>query len=270
MRRLGFIIVTALTTLTTLAPAVSAAAAADPTNVAHRGASAHAPENTIAAFQLAGRQGADMFELDVRETKDHQLVLLHDPTLTRTTNVESVFPGRSPWRLGDFTLSEVRRLDAGSWFGSGHSGERVPTLGETLRKLKGSGMGLLLEIKDPGLYPGIERRVAAELRNNSWWLQPGRLVVQSFDWRSMRTFHLRMPRVPVGLLGTPAVSELRALSTYATQINPPYQNVTRAYVRRVHRLGMQVFTWTVNDRATWRRMNAHGVDGIITDRPGMS
>ncbi|MFI9552564.1 glycerophosphodiester phosphodiesterase [Nonomuraea endophytica] len=268
MRRLGFIIVTALTTLTTLTPAVYAAAA-DPTNVAHRGASADAPENTLAAFKLAGRQGADMFELDVRETKDHQLVLLHDPTLTRTTNVESVFPDRAPWPLSAFTLAEIRRLDAGSWFGSGHSAERVPTLGETLHTMKGRGMGLLLEIKDPDQYPGIERRVAAELRKNSWWLQPGRLVVQSFDWRSMRTFHHRMPRIPVGLLGTPAVSQLRTLSTYATQINPPYQYVTRAYVNRIHRLGMKVFTWTVNDRAEWRRLASQGVDGIITDRPGM-
>ncbi|WP_157251678.1 glycerophosphodiester phosphodiesterase [Nonomuraea typhae] len=269
MRRLGLLIVTALTTLTTLTSFTPAAEAADPTNVAHRGASADAPENTLAAFRLAARQGADMFELDVQETKDHQLVLMHDTTLARTTDAERVFPGRSPWQVGDFTLAEIRKLDAGSWFGSRHDGEPVPTLGETLREMDGTGLGLLLEIKAPQLYPGIEGRVAAELRDNAAWLRQGRLVVQSFSWRSMRTFHRRLPQVPVGLLGTPAVQDLPALAAYATQINPPYQDLTRAYVRRVHSLGMQVFTWTVDDPATWRRMASYGVDGIITNRPGM-
>jgi glycerophosphoryl diester phosphodiesterase len=237
------------------------------TGVAHRGASAYAPENTVAAFELAREQNADMFELDVQETKDHALVLMHDTTLARTTDVERVFPDRAPWRVGDFTLAEIRRLDAGSWFAPRYEGEPVPTLGEALRAMGGSGMGLLLEVKAPGLYPGIEARIARELRRSPSWLSPDRLAVQSFDWNSMRRFHRAMPEVPIGLLGTPAVAQLPRLAEFADQVNPPHTDLTPEYVRRVHAHRMEVFTWTVDDPATMRRMISQRVDGIITNRP---
>ncbi|MGN9845602.1 glycerophosphodiester phosphodiesterase [Nonomuraea sp. H19] len=263
-RRLALILAIALTALTTPS---TPATAATVLNVAHRGASAYAPENTITAFELAETQRADMFELDVQETKDHELVLMHDTTLSRTTDVERVFPGLSPWRVGDLTLAQIRKLDAGSWFGGRYDGEPVPTLGEALRKMSGSGMGLLLEVKQPGLYPGIERRIAEELRRHPGWLAPGRLVVQSFDWGSMRTFHGLLPDVPIGLLGTPSTADLPELATFADQINPPYTTLTAAYVRRVRGLGMQVLTWTVDSPAAMRRMLAYRVDGIITNKP---
>lgn len=242
-------------------------AAAAVTNVAHRGASAYAPENTLAAFRLAAEHGADMFELDVQETKDHHLVLMHDTTLTRTTDVESRFPDLAPWNVGDLTLAQIRKLDAGSWKSGAYKGEPVPTLGEALEEMQGKGLGLLLEVKSPSLYPGIEARIAAELRRHSSWLAPGRLVVQSFDWNSMRRFSRLMPEVPIGLLGTPSTGELPGLATFADQINPPYGDVTAAYVRQVHKLGMNVLTWTVDDPAVMRRMVTYQVDGIITNKP---
>lgn len=241
------------------------------TAVAHRGASAYAPENTIAAFRLARKQRADMFELDVQETKDHKLVVLHDTTLGRTTNVESVYPGKGPWKVSSFTLAQVRRLDAGSWFGKRFKGERIPTLGEALRAMNGAGIGLLLEIKSPSLYPGIERRIAAELRRNPAWLRPDprerRLAVQSFDWNSVRRFHGVLPAVPTGLLGTPKTSELKGLARFADQINPTHTTLTAAYVKRVHALGMDAFTWTVDDPAAMRRALRLGVDGVISNKP---
>ncbi|TLP57089.1 glycerophosphodiester phosphodiesterase [Microbispora triticiradicis] len=261
-RRLGLIVALVLTLLTLVVPA---AAASRPLVVAHRGASAYAPENTVAAFRLARDQGADMFELDVQETADHHLVLMHDTTLSRTTDVEKVFPGRSPWRVGDLTLAEIRGLDAGSWFSRKYAGERVPTLGETLREMRGSGLGLLLEIKEPRLYPGVEARVAEEIGRDTGWR--GRIVVQSFDWESMRRFHRLVPGVPIGLLGTPPVADLPRLAAFADQINPPYAGVTAGYVRRVHRLGMKVLTWTVDAPAAVRRLTGAGVDGVITNRP---
>ncbi|MFG1706294.1 glycerophosphodiester phosphodiesterase [Nonomuraea sp. M3C6] len=264
LRRLALTLATALTFV--IAPS-TAAAAATVTNVAHRGASAYAPENTVAAFQLAGRQRADLFELDVQETKDHELVLMHDTTLSRTTDVERVFPGLSPWNVGDLTLKQIRKLDAGSWFGGKFADERVPTLGEALRAMGGSGMGLLLEIKAPELYPGIEDRVADELRRHPGWLAPGRLAVQSFEWDSMRTFHKLLPDVPIGLLGTPSTAQLPELAKFADQINPPHTTLTAAYVRRVHHLGMQVLTWTVDDPGVMRRLLTYRVDGIITNKP---
>ncbi|MEV1239092.1 glycerophosphodiester phosphodiesterase [Nonomuraea sp. NPDC050022] len=272
--RLGAIIATSLAALATVAPTATATPssaiyfeAPQVTVVAHRGASADAPENTITAFQLADKLGADAFELDVQETKDHKLILMHDTTLSRTTDVEKVFPDRAPWRVGDFTLAEIKRLDAGSWFAAKYDGEPVPTLGETLSEMDGSGLSLLLEIKAPELYPGIEKRVADELRGDASWLSSGRLVVQSFNWASMRTFHRAMPQVPIGLLGTPAMADLPKVAAYATHINPPYGNITEQYVRRVHSLGMAVFAWTVDDPDVMRRLIGYEVDGIITNKP---
>ncbi|MFF0769495.1 glycerophosphodiester phosphodiesterase [Nonomuraea wenchangensis] len=251
----------------TAAPAWAQTSATSPIDVAHRGASAYAPENTIAAFHLADDLGADLFELDVQETKDHELVLMHDTTLARTTDVEDVYPDLSPWRVGDLTLAQIRRLDAGSWAGSRYKGEPVPTLGDALDAMAGSGMGLLMEVKAPELYPGIERRIADELRRHPAWHAPGLLVVQSFDWQSMRTLHGYLPQVPIGLLGTPSAAELPRLAKFADLINPPYTTLTAAYVQRVHALGMRTLAWTVDSPTAMRRLLDQGVDGIITNRP---
>ncbi|MER7128701.1 glycerophosphodiester phosphodiesterase [Streptosporangium saharense] len=264
-RRLGLFTATVVALVTV--PVPTAAAVRPVSVVAHRGASAYAPENTVAAFELARDQRADLFELDVQESRDHELVVVHDTTLARTTDAEQVFPGRSPWRVRDLTLAEIRRLDAGSWFAAKYRDERVPTLAEALRAMDGGGLGLLLEVKAPELYPGIEERVADELRRNPAWLTPGRLVVQSFDWDSMRTFHRVLPQVPVGLLGTPPVSRLAELSGFARQVNPPYGDLTPGYVRSVHEHHMEVLTWTVDDPEAMRRVISQGVDGVITNRP---
>ncbi|NDU77535.1 glycerophosphodiester phosphodiesterase [Actinomadura sp. DSM 109109] len=252
-------------------PRVFRAPAGDVVNVAHRGASAYAPENTLAAFRLARVMKADMFELDVQETKDHQLVLMHDATLARTTDAERVYPGRAPWRVADFTLAEIGRLDAGGWFAARYAGERVPTLGQALDAMRGQGLGLLLEIKNPALYPGIERRVAAELRRYPSWLRPDprerRLAVQSFDWESVRRFHAVLPDVPTGLLGAPKAADLPKLAAYADQVNPAFAGLTASYVEGVHDAGMDVLTWTVDDPGAMERAVGLDVDGIITNRP---
>ncbi|MBC6462750.1 glycerophosphodiester phosphodiesterase [Actinomadura sp. HBU206391] len=237
-------------------------------DVAHRGASAQAPENTMAAFRAARDRGADVLELDVQETKDHKLVVMHDTTLGRTTNAERIFPGKSPWRVRDLTLAQIRKLDAGSWYGSAYKGQRVPTLARTLRDMQDSGMDLLLEVKSPSLYPGIGDRVADELRRHGNWLNKDRVIVQSFDWPFVREFHKRLPNVPTGLLGTPPTSDLAAAAKYADYINPPHKDVTPGYVRKVHKRGMKVIPWTVNDAPTMRRLIRNGADGIITNRPG--
>src|SRR5882757_4612888 len=140
--------------------------------VAHRGASAYAPENTLASFREAKSRNADYFELDVQPTKDQEPIIMHDTTLSRTTNAETVYPGRSPWRVRDFTLAQIKRLDAGSWFSARFRHERVPTLTETLREMEGSDMKLMLEIKSPSLYPGLTSRVAERVRAEPDWLLP--------------------------------------------------------------------------------------------------
>ncbi|MEU1719976.1 glycerophosphodiester phosphodiesterase family protein [Nonomuraea sp. NPDC005692] len=265
LRRLALFLPLALLPLAS--PPTAAAAVTTVVNVAHRGASAYAPENTVAAFQLAARQGADMFELDVQETKDHELVLMHDTTLVRTTDAERVLPGLAPWRVRDLTLAQIRRLDAGSWFDREYTGERVPTLQEALRAMAGSGAGMLLEVKEPRLYPGIEARIVRALRAEPSWLVPGRLVAQSFDWDSMRAFHRLLPGVPIGLLGTPGTAALPGLARFADHVNPPYSALTPSYVKLAHEHGMKVFAWTVDNPDDMQRLLTYQVDGIITDKP---
>ncbi|MCO5967354.1 glycerophosphodiester phosphodiesterase [Actinoallomurus soli] len=245
----------------------TASAATTVADVGHRGASAYAPENTLAAFRQAKTRHADYFELDVQQTKDHQLIVMHDTTLSRTTNVEKVYPHGSPWRIRDYTLKQIKRLDAGSWFSSKYKGERVPTLDETLRTMQGQGLKLLLEIKNPSLYPGMTARIAAELRTEPYWLRPGRLIVQSFDWSSLKSFHKLLPSVPLGVLGKPTTSELPAVAKYARYVNPKYTTVGKSYVASVKKRHLKVFVYVVNDRSTMRRMIGYGVNGIITNRP---
>ncbi|MFN3346827.1 MAG: glycerophosphodiester phosphodiesterase, partial [Candidatus Bipolaricaulaceae bacterium] len=133
--------------------------------IAHRGARSLAPENTLAAARVAWELGADAWELDVQMTKDGELVVLHDETLVRTTNARDLFPERAPWLVRDFTLAEIRRLDAGSWFSRDdpfgtiangevtqeeaekYRGERVPTLKEALLLTKELGFWANIELK---------------------------------------------------------------------------------------------------------------------------
>jgi glycerophosphoryl diester phosphodiesterase len=243
----------------------------DVVNTAHRGAMAYAPENTLAAFELGVEQGADLVEADVQRTKDGVLVLVHDTTLTRTTDVEQVFPDRAPWRVGDFTYEEIQQLDAGSWFSEEYAGEPVPTMAEMVELVRPTQAGILMELKSPSLYPGIEQQVAEEFAGHPGYVESAvaaeRLVVQSFDWESMARYHQAQPSVPVGLLGKPQEALLPQLSSWADQINPNFRSYDAAYVDAVHRQGMEVHTYTVNERADMNAVLDRGVDGVITNRP---
>lgn len=248
-----------------------AAVAPAPLVVAHRGASAEAPENTLAAVRRAIARDADLVEVDVQRTKDGALVLLHDTTLARTTNVRQLFPRRAPWLVSDFTAEEIGRLDAGGWHSQQFAGERVPTLDHLVEVLRHSRTGLLLELKAVALHPGLARDVAATLRAVPGYVDAavasGRLVVQSFDHDAMKEHKEMAPNVPVGALGTPARAELGALATWADQVNPVHWSVRRSYVETVHRHGMRCLVWTVNRPQHMRRVLSLGVDGVITNHP---
>lgn len=242
-------------------------------NVAHRGASDDAPENTLAAIRRAIALGADMVEVDVQRTRDGELVLLHDTTLVRTTDVREVFPSRGPWRVADFTYDELRRLDAGSWKGRAFAAERIPTLTDAVETVGESPTGLLLELKTPELYPGVVSDVVSTMRAVPGYVESaaaaGRLVVQSFSFAAMKEHKTQAPDVPVGLLGLPARANLPALGSWADQVNPSHLTVDRAYVDELHRLGMRCLVWTVNHSYLMRRALRIGVDGVITNRPGV-
>ncbi|MDQ0990266.1 glycerophosphodiester phosphodiesterase family protein [Streptomyces sp. V3I7] len=250
---------------------------ARPAVVAHRGASAYAPENTLPAVDTAARLGFSWVENDVQRTKDGELVVIHDDNLKRTTNAEEVFPGRAPWKVKDFTAAEIARLDAGSWFGPAYAGTRVPTLKQYLRRLDLNHEKLLLELKNPELYPGIEQQTLKLLGNEGWLggRYSGRLIVQSFDAGSLRTVHDLKPALTTGFLGTPAKAELPGYARFADLVNPSHRKLTKGYVTAAHALTgphgrhLRVFTWTVNDADTARSVARYDVDGIISNKPDL-
>lgn len=238
---------------------------------AHRGAMGYAPENTLAAFQVGIDQHATWIESDVQLTRDGEAILIHDTTLTRTTNVEELFPDRAPWNVRDFTLAEIKQLDAGSWFGPEFAGERVPTLAEMITQVRSSRAGIIMELKSPELYPGVEQKVIDVFASAPGYMTSAtasrRLAVQSFNWASMKTYAALAPETPVGLLGAPAVADLPAYAAWADQINPSAGQATEAYIDAVHTVGLDVNVWTVNDVATMTRLLDWDVDGIITNVP---
>nr|WSX52456.1 glycerophosphodiester phosphodiesterase family protein [Streptomyces sp. NBC_00974] len=262
------------------ATAASAAPGPDwfsnPIVYAHRGASAYAPENTLEAIDLALRLGFAWVENDVQRTKDGELVVIHDDTLSRTTDVEQVFPGRKPWRVKDFTAEEIRRLDAGSWFGPEFAGARVPTLREYMNRVQRNRQRLLLEIKKPEIYPGIEEQTLRVLAETGWLDEnhvSRRLVVQSFSADSVRLVHELRPDLVTAFLGTPPVADLPRYARFADRINPWYTTIDDDWVAAVHGLrgahgkAMEVDTWIVDDAETARKVRDMGVDGIITNKP---
>ncbi|MEU0396167.1 glycerophosphodiester phosphodiesterase family protein [Streptomyces sp. NPDC006208] len=248
----------------------------DPVVIAHRGASAYAPENTLAAIDLAARMGFAWVENDVQRTRDGELVVVHDDSLARTTDVEERFPGRAPWKVKDFTAAEIATLDAGSWRGPEWAWARVPTLKEYLNRVDDNGQKLLLEIKKPELYPGIEQDTLRVLGEEGWLDRAHvghRLVVQSFGADSMKVVHALRPDITTGFLGTPAVADLPSFAAFTDQINPSHTSLSAEYVDAVHAFKgphgrpLRMNTWTVNDAEGAVRAAGFGVDGIITNNP---
>lgn len=239
--------------------------------IAHRGASAYAPENTVAAARLAVQQGADAVECDVHRTRDGQLVVIHDRHLRRTTDAARVFVGRGKLRVADFTLAEIKRLDAGSWFGPQYAGEQVPTLRE-LAEAVADRAGLLIEVKHPAGYPGIEMDLAFELLSAPALVRAEarrRVVVQSFDHDWLLRFHGLMPHVPVAMLteARPTTELIALARRFARQVNPSVPAADRDTVRRLRDAGLGVCVWTANTPRQLRRLVDDGVDGVITNHP---
>ena len=254
------------------APAPAEAASERPLVIAHRGASHYAPENTMAAFDLAMDLRSDLVETDVQRTKDGVLVLVHDTDLKRTTNIEQRYPGRRSYAVKDTTWAEIKTLDAGSWKAAKYRGERIPTLSSLVRRVKERRSGLLLELKSPSLYPGIEQQIDRIFRASgfvSYGRATGKVQVQSFDFTSMKRYHAIDPWMPVGLLGRPYRWELDDL-TWADQVNPNYLASDATYVRDLHAQGFVSYTWTVNDEIGMNMVLDRGHDGIITNRPDLA
>ena len=226
--------------------------------IAHRGASGHAPENTMAAFRRAVELGAAFIETDLRLSHDARFVAMHDPTLDRTTN------GRGLVR--DFTLEQLRELDAGSWYGPEFTGEKIPTIEEILTFAREADTVFYLEIKHDAAAWGMHHGLATALRAAG---EAARTVVISFDPRTLENLRrLDATQLTGFLYELPLQNPIEiALKVGARQLAPRADLVTPELIREARDAGIQVVTWTVNEPGQMRALAAAGVNGIITNYP---
>ncbi|TCJ16469.1 glycerophosphodiester phosphodiesterase [Rubrobacter taiwanensis] len=240
--------------------------------IAYRGASAYAPEHTLASYAKALGMGADYIEVDLQMTQDGALIALHDVSLERTTDAEEVYPDREPWIAGLFTLEEIKRLDAGSWFGEEYAGEEVPTLQEVI-DLVGRDARLYIETKEPEAHPGMERRLIEVLDENGL-LGTDRVIVQSFSPESLQLLReldedlfLVQLYSPEMVAGQDREELLDAAAEYANGIGPDKDLVDAGLVQEANRRNLVVHPYTVNERADMLRLLNLGVEGMFTDMP---
>jgi glycerophosphoryl diester phosphodiesterase len=225
--------------------------------VAHRGGAATTPENTMGAFRAAAAAGVLSWELDVQRSRDGELVIIHDDTLDRTTS------GSGP--IGQHSYVELAQLDAGSWFGPEWRRERIPTLRGVIAFAQEVGARLLIELKSPHNYPGIEAQVVDLLARTGFGPH---CMILSFDVASLGRVHALDPSLLIDLnyvgrvlLPPPQIPGLGAIGPeWRLLLSNP------ARVRQAHAAGQLVYPWTVNSPRALRYLQYIGVDGIITDR----
>jgi glycerophosphoryl diester phosphodiesterase len=230
-------------------------------NIAHRGASAAAPANTLAAFQKAIELGADGVEFDVHLSADGVPVIIHDFTVDATTDGSG--------RVIDLTLAQLKQLDAGSTFDPSFAGERIPTLEEVLEAL-GSRLLLNIELKTTSPHDnGLEQAVIAQVERHSL---SDDVLLSSFNPFSLRRAKQIAPHIPVGLLYGPELplplrrAWLAFLVPHEAR-HPKHTMVDASYMAWARRRGYRVNTWTVDDPDEMRRLINLGVDGIVTNVP---
>lgn len=241
-----------------------------PVVIAHRGASGTAPENTIAAFKLGVERGADQIELDIHLSKDGEVIVIHDAEVDRTTN--------GTGKVADLTLTELKKLDAGSWKDTQYANEPVPTLDEALKAINGKAK-VLIEFKSGDeIYSGMEQKVVDIVRQNNaedW------VVYQSFHPDVINELNRLEVKSPIYLL---IVGRLPLFPVYYDDkvrfgnpfkrwkgkvkgINPNQRFATKRYIKHAHKHGFEVFVWTVNEDEDIIKITERGADGIITNYP---
>ncbi len=235
--------------------------------IAHRGASHEAPENTLAAVNLAWQQGADAVEVDVHRTADNEVIVIHDDSTKRTAGV------RRP--VAEQTLAELQALDAGSFRGPQWKGEKLPSFAEVLATLP-AGRRLFVEVKSG---PAILAPMARVL--DSGGKDPGQVVIIGFSLETMRQARQMLPGVPMCLLGSIKartgagreqqvdewIFKARSIGMNGLDLEAG-PAITAAVVKKVHQAGLKLYVWTVNHARLAVRLSAAGVDGITTNHPG--
>ena len=228
---------------------------------AHRGASAYAPENTLASFELAVKQGAPAIELDVKLTSDGEIVVIHDPTTERTCGVRGT--------IKTMPLSQIKELDAGSHFDSAFKGEKIPALQEVFDSVRGK---ILINVEITNYTTPLDdlpKRVAELVKKNDLqhWV-----FFSSFNFIALRRIKKLLPEVPIGFLteegnrGKFARSCLFEWLNYQA-IHPHYHDVNSWMVQHHHHTNRLINVYTVNQKEEFKKLNQLKVDGIFTDDP---
>jgi glycerophosphoryl diester phosphodiesterase len=232
---------------------------------AHRGASAHAPENTLAAFELALAQGAHGVELDAKLSADGEVVVIHDATIDRTTGKKG--------HVSQLTLAALRELDAGSFFSEKFTGEKIPTLAEVFEMI---GKRAFINVELTNYYTTPRDKLADKVCKlvEEFGLQ-GNTLFSSFLPSNLKRTRSLLPDVPRGLLapggwlGWWARSFGFNFGDYQA-LHPSLRDITPQQIARVHRLKRGVYVYTVNIAEEMRRLFGWGVDGIFTDDPNLA
>ena len=244
----GFLVINHDTTLSHLA--------ADTEITAHRGGAWKAPENTISALQYTIDSGADYAEIDVQETKDGELILLHDDSLKRTAGVK-----KNVW---DMTLKQVEKLDGGASFHKKFRGEKIPEFTEALKFCKGR-LDLNIEIKYNGKNKGIVNKVVRAIKENHF---EDHCVVTSMNYQFLKQIKKIAPEIRTGYIMTMTYGGVQGMEA-ADFFSVKHTYVDEKFVTQAHALGKEVHVWTVNYKGDAKRMLDIGADNIITDDPIM-
>ena len=226
------------------------------TVIAHRGAAGNAPENTLASIRQAIADGTDWVEIDVQETADGEVVVIHDSDFMKLAGVNL--------KVWDGTLEQVREIDIGSWFAPRFSSERVPTLGDVLTEAKGKA-GVVIELKYYGHDQQLEQRVVDIVEQHE---MTDEIVIMSLNYAGIQKVRELRPNWTIGLLSAKAIGNLARLDVDFLAVTS--RMATPGFVRRSHAHDKQVFVWTVNDSLGLSRMMSMGVDGVITDEPALA
>ncbi len=230
-----------------------------PLIIAHRGASGHAPENTMAAFRLAVEMGADWIELDIHQTADEHLVVLHDFSLQRTAG------DRRP--IQTLTLKQIKKFDVGLWWDKAYRNERVPTLDDVLTFARNR-IRVQIELKrGSSLYPGIEKRLIETIVRHK---AEGWTAVSSFEIEALKTLRAMDPKMPLGLLTRKIrpreiLKEAESLKVQAIHIST--HRLSNTLLTLAHKNGLPVYAYTVNRPSFMNRYLEMGTDGLFTNYP---
>jgi len=245
-------------------------------NIAHRGARAYEPENTLPAFALAPKLGAHVLELDVHLTADGHVVVHHDDDVLRCTDAADRFPGRDSYFISDFSLAELRELDGGSWFADGARAVRIPTLDEVLELAEADSTFVNIELK---MIPRMYRELAPRVLECVDRARARRLVlVTSFDHRALMDVRARNEEIATGVLSSDGLADpVRYLALLDADAYHPSCDAMGVYaadgkldvaaIEALRAADKQINVWTCNEPDSMQRLVAAGVTGIITDYP---